>query len=161
KFVPRQLEQHFGEVLAQQLPWRTLRDDTAAVEDHDLIAQKLRFLHVVRGENDGLALRLDRLYQLPEIAPRLRVGAGGGCTEKQYRGIGNQSDRKQQPLLLAARELAGIARGQLLQRTQADHLVDVGAVAVETAKQRDALAHGEEVLQGGLLEKNAGSLAKA
>ena len=102
-----------------------LRDDAAAVHDGDLIAQQLGLLHVVRGEDDGLAARLDRLHQLPEVAPRLRIEPGGRLVEEQHRRVVDQRDGQQQPLLLAAGELAAVAVGQLLQRAQADDFLDL------------------------------------
>ena len=64
-------------------------------------------------------------------------------------------------MLLAPGELAAVTVGELLERAQADDLLDVEAVRVQAAKQRDALAHREEVLQRGLLEQNTGLLPKA
>ena len=101
------------------------------------------------------------MHQLPEVAARLRIKAGGRLVEEQHRRIVDQRDGQQQALLLAAGELAAVASGELLERAQTDHLLDVEAAAVEAAKQRNGLAHGEEVLQRGFLEENAGFLAKA
>ena len=55
------------------------------VDDRDFIAQQLGFFHVVRGEDDGLAARLDGLDELPEIAPRLRIEARRGLIQEQQR----------------------------------------------------------------------------
>src|SRR5438067_1294705 len=135
--------------------------DEIAIHDGDLIAQELRLLHVVGRQDDGLAARLDRLHQLPEIASRLRIESGGRLIEEQHRRIVDERDREQQPLLLAAGELAGVAPRELLQGAQADELIDLEPVGVEPPEQRDRLAHGEKVLQRGPLEENAGVLAKA
>ena len=64
-------------------------------------------------------------------------------------------------LLLAAGELAAVAPGELLERAQADDLIDVESRGVKSTEQRDALPHREKVLQRGLLEKDTGFLAKA
>jgi len=48
--------------------------------------------------------------------------------QEQYRGVVDQRDREQQPLLLAAGELAAVAPGELLERAQADDLIDVESV---------------------------------
>ena len=159
--LARQLQQHLREMLPQQLPRGALGDDAAAVHDGDLIAQQLRLLHVVGREDDGLAARLDGFDQLPEAAPRLRVKPGGRFIEEQHRRIVDQRDGEQQALLLSAGELAAVALGELLQRAQADHLLDIEAAGVQAAEEGDALAHGEEVLQRGLLEEDAGLLAEA
>ena len=140
-------------------PWATMRPRSMI---DDVIAQQLRFLHVVRREDDGLALRLDRLHQLPEVAARLRVEPGGRLIEKQHRRI----------VRPARSPAAGAAAGRLTacgrrgsasfsSAHSADHRLDVEAARVEAAEQRDALAHGEEVLQRGLLEEDAGLLAEA
>src|SRR5690348_11568091 len=161
KILTRQLQQHLREVLAQQPPRRTLRDDAAVIEYHDLIAQQLGFFHVVGREDDGLALRLDRLHQLPEVAPRLRIEAGRRLIEEQHIGIVDERDGEQQALLLPAGELAIVAPGELLERAQAQHLVDRQPVVVQSAEQADALAHREEILQCSLLEEDARLLPEA
>src|SRR5207245_9665083 len=159
--LSRQLEQHLREVLVQQPAGRALGDDVTAIHDGDLIAQELRLLHVVGRQDDGLAARLDRLHQLPEITSRLRIESGGGLIEEQHRRIVDERDREQQPLLLAAGELAGVAPRELLQGAQADELIDFEPVGVEPAEPRERLARGETVLQRGPQEENAGVLAKA
>jgi hypothetical protein len=153
--VARQLQQYLCEVLVQQPPRRTLRDDAAVIEYHDLIAQQLGLFHVVGREDDGLALRLDRLHQLPEVAPRLRIESGCRLIEEQHVGVVDERDGKQQPLLLSAGELAIVAPGELLERAQAQQLIDRQPVVVQPAEQTDALAHREEILQCRLLEEDA------
>jgi len=64
-----------------------------------------------------------------------------GSIQEQHRRVVDQRDREQQPLLLAAGELAGIAPGELLERAQADDLIDLESAGVQSAEQRDALAH--------------------
>src|SRR4029077_2487651 len=92
KILARQLEPDLLDVLVQQSPGRALRDDAAVIEDDDLIAQQLRLLHVVRREDDGLALRLDRLHQLPEVAACLRVEPGGRLVEEQPRRVAEEGE---------------------------------------------------------------------
>ena len=41
--------------MADQTGGRILRDDLAVVEDGDAVAERLRLVHEVRGEEDGLA----------------------------------------------------------------------------------------------------------
>src|SRR5579871_34907 len=98
KVLSRQLEQNVGEVLVQQPLRRPLRHDAATVHDDDLVAQQLRLLHVVRGENDRLALCLDRLHQRPEIAARLWIETGGRFVEEQHCRVVDERYREQQSL---------------------------------------------------------------
>src|SRR6185312_8060211 len=119
-------------------------DDVPAVHDDDLVAEELRLLHVVGGEDDRLAPRLDRLDQLPEIAPRLGIEAGSRLVEEEHLGVVHQRNREQETLLLAAGELAVVAARELLERAEPQHLIDVEAALVQAAKECHALADTEE-----------------
>ncbi len=143
-------------MLVQQGMRGSLRDDPAVVHDHDLIAQQLRLLHVMGGQDDGLALRLDGLHQFPEAPTGLRVESGGGLIQEQDGRIIDQRHPQQQALQLAAGELLVVALEQFLQRAQADDFLHAQAVVIQAAKQFQRLAYRQEVLQGGLLEQDAG-----
>ena len=161
EIIARQLEDHVLEVLTQQLRGRAHGDDVAVIHDGDDVAQEVRLLHVVGGEDDGLAARLDGADQVPEVVTRLRVETRRGLVEEQHLGIVHQRDAEQQPLQLATRELAVVTVLQLFQRADADDLVDVCAARVEVPEEQQAFAHREEFLQRRLLELDAGFLAKA
>ena len=78
-------------------------DDASVLDDGDAIAQPLRLLHQVRGQEHGLAARADAAHQLPDRAPRLRIEAGRQLVEKHHFGIVDERERDEQALLLAAR----------------------------------------------------------
>src|SRR5690606_32440634 len=85
----------------------------------------------------------------------LRIETRRRLVEEQYRGVVDECDGEQQPLLLAAGKLAVVAIRELLQRAQAQQFVDVVALRIQAAKEVQGLADRQEVLQGGLLEKDA------
>jgi hypothetical protein len=87
---------------------------------------------------------------------RLRVEARRRLVQEEHLRVVDERDREQQPLQLAARELAVVARGDLIERAQPDQLVHVASAGVEAPEHRKRLAHGQEVLQRGLLELDAG-----
>src|SRR5690606_18633602 len=64
--------------LRQQGTHRSLLDDGAAVDDGEVAAQVLRFLQVVRGQDDGGAGGVDIAQHAPHVAADLDVHAGGG-----------------------------------------------------------------------------------
>src|SRR5438876_7146325 len=66
-----------------QLRRRTLGDDAAVVHDDGAVAELRGLLHVVRGEEDGRALALERADALPDQPPRLRIEAGGRLAEDE------------------------------------------------------------------------------
>jgi hypothetical protein len=66
-----------------QLSGRAERDHPAMVHDRDAVAEALRLFHIVSGEQNGPAVRLEALDQLPELAAGLRVEPGGGLVEEE------------------------------------------------------------------------------
>ena len=62
---------------------RAFGHDAAAIHDRQLVRQAVRFLQVVRGEEDGHALVLRELPDLlPEPCPRLWIEARGRLVEE-------------------------------------------------------------------------------
>ena len=57
------------------------------VHDHQAVAQLLRLVHVVGGQDERHALLLEAVEAVPEQVPRLRVEAGGGLVEQQQVGL--------------------------------------------------------------------------
>src|SRR6185437_2833576 len=98
--------------------------------DRDVVTQQLCLIHIVGGEDDGFVTCLDGLDELPEIASRLGIKAGGGLIQEQDRRIVHQGYSQQQLLLLSSGELAVIAVGEFLQRTQADDFFHIEAAIV-------------------------------
>ena len=58
------------------------------VDDRDPVAELVGLLHVVRGEEDRLALGVELAEDLPQRDAALRVEAGGRLVEEQDRRAG-------------------------------------------------------------------------
>ncbi len=71
------------------------------------VAERLGLLHVVRGEQDGLALVVQQPEDVPEVHPGLRVEPGGRLVEEQHLGPVHQRPGDQQPPGLPAGQVGG------------------------------------------------------
>ena len=76
----------------------------AVVDDRQAVAELVGLLHVVRGEEDGLAVVVELLEDLPQGDPALGVEAGGGLVEEEDRGPVHHRPGDHQALGHAARE---------------------------------------------------------
>ena len=94
-------------------------------------ARTSRLLEVVGGEQDRGAARLQLLDELPELAPRLGVEAGGGLVEEQQLGAADDAERDVEPAALPAGQRRSRASARFSARPDGlDHLVDVARVGV-------------------------------
>ena len=59
------------------------REQVPVVDDGEPVAELVGLLHVVRGEEDGLALAVQLAEDLPQREAALRVEAGGGLVEEE------------------------------------------------------------------------------
>ena len=93
--------------------------DPPAVHDRDPVRQGERLLLVVGhvDERDP-DLELDPLQLHLELAAELEVEGPERLVEEQDRGIVDQGPRERHALLLAARELVGLARAEVAQADQ-------------------------------------------
>ncbi len=82
------------------------------------------------GEDDGPALGGLSLHRGPEQPAGFDVHAGRRLVEKQQIRIGQQRQRKPQPLLLAAGQGLHIAAGELVEADPGQGGVDRGWIAV-------------------------------
>jgi hypothetical protein len=78
------------------------REDPAVVHDRDAVAELVGLLHVVRGQQDRLARRVELAEDLPQREPALRVEAGGRLVEEQHGGPVQDRARHHEPLRHAA-----------------------------------------------------------
>ena len=85
-------------------------DDLAAGDDRDPVGEALRLVHVVGGEEDGLAEVAQAGDHLPGLAPRRGVEAGRRLVEEEQLGVADQRQADVEPALLAAGEAAGPRR---------------------------------------------------
>ena len=79
------------------------------VDHDDLVAQPLRLVHVVGGEQQGLAVALEIEQALPDHDARLRVEPGGRLVQDHQLRIADQGAREDQAALHAAGELIDAA----------------------------------------------------
>ena len=86
-----------------ELVGRALGRDHPVIDDEHPVAQDVRFLQVVRGEEDrGAQLGLEPGDVLPQVAPALRVQAGGRLVQEDQRRPVHQPERDLQPPALPA-----------------------------------------------------------
>ena len=87
------------------------------MQQRNAVAEILGLLHEVRDEDHRHALVADALDQLPGLATRLRVEAGGQLVEDRQLWTPDQRERDRQALALSAGEV-DVARVTLLLETQ-------------------------------------------
>ena len=66
------------------------RDHFAVIHNRHAIAQPLRFLHIMRRQNDRSARLLQLLHQIPHVSPRLRIEPRRRLIQKQQLRIAHQ-----------------------------------------------------------------------
>ena len=101
-----------------------LGHDRGRAQDRHPVGQVLGLVHVVGGEEDGLAERLEPLDHVPGVAPGRRVEAGGRLVEEDQVGVADDPDRHVGPSLLAARERPDAGVALVAQADQLDRLLD-------------------------------------
>ena len=109
---------------------------------------------------DGDAAAADLGDQVPGRAPRSRIQARGELVEEHHLRVPDQGERDEQPLLLAAGQLAEPGVTLARQPPAVQELTPVGGVRVERRVQFQGLADLELVLQLGLLELHADPLVQ-
>ena len=94
--------------VALDLLRRALGDLLAEVEHHDAVRDRHHQLHVVLDEQHAhVALDVDALDELGEVALLGRVRAGGGLVEQQHAGVGAQGAGDLEAALLTVGQRAG------------------------------------------------------
>jgi len=147
-------------LFAQQRLWRALCHDLSGVHDRYFVAQHLGLIHVVCCQQHRCTAGPNTLYQVPEIAPRLRVQARGWFVKKNDARAVDQSDGEQQALSLPTGELAVVSVQQVAQGALLDDLFDIGLSFIQGTEHLNGFADRDEVLQRRILKLNAGFLAK-
>ena len=135
--------------LGQQLLQRAGGDDLAVVHRHQPV-EALRFVHIGGGDDDAhlRPARADRVDEVPELAARQRVDAGGRLVEDEKVRVVDKGAAEAQLLLHAAGKLACGTRFELLQARRRKKLVDLGATlrrrqSEQSAEEIDVLEDGE------------------
>src|ERR1044071_5688691 len=141
-----------------QLARRALGDDPAMIDDRHPVAERLRFVHVVRRQQDGATLLAEVREEAPELAARLWVEARGRLVHEEQIGVPGQRARDGKPLLLTARQLRDPAAALGLELDDAQQLVDRAAAVIEGPEQAQRLFDGQLVGELRLLELHANPL---
>ncbi len=116
--------------------------------------EPLRLFHVGGRNDDAHAWspRADAVDQLPELAARQRVDAGGRLVEDQQVRIVDQRAAQRQLLLHAARQLAGRPVGKGIETGRGEQLFDAlfalgFGLAEQAAEEVEVLEHGQGRVQ--------------
>ena len=143
------------------------RDDLAAVDDRDPVAQRFGFVHVVRGERNGKpGVAPQLLEQIPHGAPALRVESDSRLVEEQHLGRMDEPARDLQPPAHPARVSLHEIVGALGQAHHVDQVLrplapHAPAEIVEAAVDVDILPSGEVEVGGQRLRNHADRFAHA
>ena len=135
----------------------------AVVDDGQPVAELVGLLHVVRGEEDGLAVVVELLEDLPQGDAALGVEAGGGLVEEEDRGPVHHRPGDHQALGHAAGEgehrgLRPLLEAELLEQPVALAAGDLRRHAEEAAVEVEVLPDGEGPVEGVALGHDADEL---
>src|SRR5215831_1036327 len=130
------------------------------IDDGDAIAQDLRFVHVMRRQQDRSTERFEIRDEIPKLATRLRVEARGGLVEKEQVGVSHDRTGQRKALLLPTAELAHPRPALLVELQQPNHVVHCSAARVKASKQADRLLDSQLFGELRLLELDAEPLAE-
>ena len=130
-------------------------DDPAGGDHRDPVGELLGLVHVVGGQQDGLAEVAEALDHLPGGAAGGGVEAGGRLVEEEQLGVADERDRDVEPPLLAAGQAPGALIGLLGESDELDRLVDRSRGPVVAGVHLERLAHGQQRLHPAFLEDEA------
>src|ERR1019366_1728854 len=149
------LDGGMGQRLFLNLARRADGDDAALIDDGHAVAEFLRLLDVVGGEEDGALLTAQVEHELVDFEAGLGVEAGGGLVEKEHLRVVEQGERQGEPLLLPAGEFA-VLRVALLPELQAlQELVAIHGTGVEGVEELHGLVDLDLLLEVGGLQADA------
>src|SRR4051812_32131596 len=139
---------------------RALGHDPPLLDDRHAVAQRLRLVEVVRGEQDRLAQVLQRADDLPRVAPRRGIEARRRLVEEDQLRVADEGQGEVEPAPLAAGEGAHVGVRLLLQAGDRDDLLDVARVRVEVGEVLQRLARRDVAVHAGRLQDDADPLAQ-
>ena len=112
--------------LLVNLPRRADLDHAALVHDRDLVRKRKRLGLIMRNVDGGeLELALQPLELEAHAVAQLGIEIGQRLIQQQQLRLHHQRAREREPLLLAARELGGVAVHQLVERDRLEHPHDL------------------------------------
>ena len=122
---PRPAHLRVARDLARELLGAARGDDRALGEDQDAVGELLRLVEVVGGEQDRRALEVgEPVHEVMELAPGVRVEAGGRLVEEQQLRPADDADRHVQAPPLPTGERGDLLIGELGQADHLEQLVD-------------------------------------
>ena len=128
------------------------------VDDGHPVAEAIRLLHVVGGEQHRSAAGAESGDDLPDLAPRLRIEPGGGLVQEQNLGVPHQGAGQGEALLLASRKLPDPGARLLLQLDQAQRFLGGAPGPEEAPEEEEHLPHRQLLGKLGLLELDSDPL---
>ena len=129
-------------------------DDLALGNDGDAVGHFLRFLDVMRRQQDGHAPFAQFADHVPHVAPQFDIDAGGGFVEKQDVGLVAQCLGDHDAPLHAARQFHDLRVALVPERQVAKQLFEIGVVArlaEQAAAESDRRKHAFEAVRGQFL----------
>src|SRR5262245_13463413 len=141
-----------GLAVAAHVLGRAGGDDPPGGEDGHPVRQRLRLVHVVRGQENSLAEIAEPPDHLPGLAPGQGVEARGRLVEEEELGIADQGEGDVEAPLLPAGQGRGPGIRLLSEPDQVHGLVDVPGREVVARVLLDGLARGELRDEPGLLQ---------
>ena len=132
-----------------------LRHDVPGGDHRDPVGQVFRLVHVMGGEEDGLAELPQPGHDLPGRAAGGRVETGGRLVQEDEFRVADEGEGEIEAAPVAAGE-PGAERARLLgEADQGDGLVDISRRAVEPGVHGQALPDGQAGLRLRLLQDHA------
>src|SRR3712207_5782526 len=102
-------------------PPRPITDYLPRLERHDPLAHHVDHLLVVCRDEDRGADAVDPVQELHDAYARVRIEVTSWLVGDEYRGLGDEGTGYGDPLLFAARELAGIRLDRKSTRLNSSH----------------------------------------
>src|SRR5438132_1569535 len=160
----RRFAGEFDDVRCLELGDQFLRcaqgNEVPVIDDGDVIAQPLRFFHVMSGQQNRAALLPKAGHDFPQLQAALRIQSGRRLVEKEDVGIAAQRPRPRQALLLTAGKLAHARVALLVQRQVVHHGFGIRSGAIEGAEEAHGLVHGQLFVELGFLQRDSDPLAQ-
>src|SRR5437868_4207763 len=138
---------------------RVERGDPAVVDDRDAIAELIRLLHVVRGEQYGAALRLELADAIAQVPRRLRIQSHGRLVENDERRIWEERPSQGETLAHSGRIALDVVVGPIGEvdggENSGDALLRLCRLdVVERREVLEILASGELPVEAALAGKH-------
>ncbi len=121
--------------------------NSTLIHNCNLIAEDLGLLHIMCCKKNRRILFLDLFYKLPEITSCLGVQSGSGFVQKDDFRIGNNSQGKEHPLPLTARELSVIPGDDVWEWTDLDQFFKWSRVGIKCPEKLQGFPDGYKLRQ--------------